>query len=129
NDIDLSKVPAGEYLFVFGHEKLKLTEAQTKTLQALQAEFNPKVAMILTEEQKRLVEDHKKTLSVARTGPPRKTGNTLFRATRYALSHPAFEGKPLKPGKTLVEVQEERDHAQSTQDAPLAKAKTADGAK
>ena len=37
-------------------------------------------------------------------GTPRKQGNTLFRATRYALEHPAFAGKTLKPGKTVVEI-------------------------
>src|SRR6185436_9994945 len=39
NDIDLSKVPAGDYLSVFRREKLKLTDAQTKALQAIQADF------------------------------------------------------------------------------------------
>jgi hypothetical protein len=34
-DIDLSKVPAGDYLAVFGQEKLKLTDDQTKALQAI----------------------------------------------------------------------------------------------
>ena len=42
-------------------------------------------------------------------GGPNRMGNTLFRATRYASNHPAFEGKTLKPGKTLVEIQEERE--------------------
>ena len=39
-------------------------------------------------------------------------GNTLFRATRYALDHPAFTGKTLTPGKTLVEIQQELDKPQ-----------------
>jgi hypothetical protein len=128
-DIDLSKVPAGDYLAVFGQEKLKLTDDQTKALQAIQTEFNPKIATILTEDQKRMVEDRKKNLATVRAGTPRKPGNTLFRATRYALNHPAFEGKTLKPGKTLVEIQAEREQAQPKPDASLAKAKTDDGAK
>jgi hypothetical protein len=128
-DIDFSKVPAGDYLPVFRQEKLKLSEVQTNTLQAIEIEFNPRIATILTEDQKRMVEDRKKSIAAARAGTPRKPGNTLFRATRYALDHPAFEGKTLKPGKTLVEIQEERDQAQPKQDATLAKAKTADGAK
>jgi len=128
-DIDLSKVPAGDYLSLFRQEKLKLTDAQTQALQALQTEFNPRIAMILTEDQKRMVEDRKKNLAAARAGTPRRPGNTLFRATRYALNHPAFEGKTLKPGKTLVEIQEEREQAQPKQDATLVKAKTPDVAK
>jgi hypothetical protein len=76
-----------------------------------------------------MVEDRKKNLAAARAGTPRRPGNTLFRATRYALSHPAFEGKTLKPGKTLVEIQEEREQAQPKQDATLVKAKTPDVAK
>jgi len=128
-NIDLSKVPAGDYLSVFKQEKLKLTDAQTQALQAIQTEFNPKIAMSLTEDQKRIVEDRKKNLAAARAGTPRKPGNTLFRATRYALNHPAFEGKTLKPGKMLVEIQEERDQVRPRQDAALVKAKTSDVAK
>ena len=128
NDIDLSKVPAGDYLSAFRREKLKLTDAQTKALQAIQADFNPRITMILSEDQKRLIEEHKQSLAATRSGTPRKAGNTLFRATRYSLDHPALEGKTLKPGKTLVEIQEEREHAQD-QDATLAKAKTTDVAK
>jgi Arylsulfotransferase (ASST) len=40
-------------------------------------------------------------------GAPRRQGNMLFRATRYALDHPAFAGKTLKPGKTLVEIEQD----------------------
>jgi hypothetical protein len=128
-DIDLSKVPAGDYLPVFKSEKLKLTDAQTKALQTIQADFNPRITMILSEDQKHLVQDHKKSLAAARPGTPRKAGNTLFRSTRYAMDHPAFEGKTLKPGKTLVEMQEEREQAQPNQDATLVKSKTTDAPK
>jgi hypothetical protein len=38
-------------------------------------------------------------------GAPRRQGNMLFRATRYALDHPAFTGKTLKPGQTLIEIE------------------------
>jgi len=124
DDIALSKVPAGDYLSVFKREKLKLTDTQTNALQAIQAEFNPRIAKILTEDQKRMVEDRKKNLAAPRGGTPRKPGNTMFRATRYALNHPAFEGKTLEPGQTLVEIQEERDRAQAKQDAALVNAKT-----
>jgi len=68
-------------------------------------------------------------------GPPQGKGGGgpgpggMFRSYRYGLDHPAFQGKTLRPGKTLVEIQEERDKAQANQDATLAKAKTTDGAK
>jgi hypothetical protein len=42
---------------------------------------------------------------------PPKAGNTLFRATRYALDHPALQGRTLSPGKTLVEIQQELDES------------------
>jgi hypothetical protein len=44
-------------------------------------------------------------------GAPRRQGNMLFRATRYALDHPAFAVRTLKPGKTLAEIQEETERA------------------
>jgi hypothetical protein len=56
-------------------------------------------------------------------GPP-KAGNTLFRATRYAIDHPAFQGKTLIPGKTLVEVQQELDNKQANEKANSSKPKT-----
>ena len=126
NDMELSKVPAGEYLWAFKSEKLKLTEAQTMELQSIQAEFNPRILMILTDEQKRLIEAYKKNLA---TTKPRKPGNTLFRATRYGLNHPAFDGKTLTPGKTLVEIEQDRDLARLNQETNLAKPKTGDPAK
>lgn len=129
NDIDLSKVSAGDYLTALKKEKLKLTDAQGKALEAIQTDFNPRIAMILSEEQKRLIEEHKQNLVAARLGTPRKAGNTLFRATRYALDYPAFAGKTLKPGKTLVEIQEERERAEPNPGATLAKSKTANAAK
>ena len=55
-------------------------------------------------------------------------GNVLFRAVRYPLDFPAFKGKDLKPGKTLVELQEDLDKEKSKADA-AAKEKTAAVAK
>jgi len=126
NDIDFSKVPAGEYLWAFKNDKLKLTEAQLKEVQAISRDFNPRIAKILTEEQKRLVETFKNNLAASK---PRKQGNTLFRATRYALNHPAFDGKTLKPGKTLVEVQQDLDRTLANQESNLAKSSAGDAAK
>ena len=127
NDIDLSRVPAGEYLSVFTRDKLKLTEAQKKTLEAIQKELNPRIAMMLTEDQKRQIDEFKKNMAGTGTRKPRKTGNLLFRAPRYALNHPAFDGKTLKPGKTLVEIQEQLDRP--VQETDLAGPKTVEAAK
>jgi hypothetical protein len=123
NDIDLSKVPAGEYLSAFKRPKLKLTDDQTNELQALQKDFDPKIAAILTDDQKRMVADFKKGTAPAAPGAqPRVQGNTLFRATRYALNHPAFQGRTITPGKTVLEVQQELETAQQNKKA--AKSKT-----
>jgi hypothetical protein len=99
-------------------------------LQALQKEFSPKIARILTEAQKTMIADAKKNPNarVAGRGSPRRQGNTLFRATRYGLDHPAFAGKTFTPGKTLVEIEEEFDKQKSKADAGT-KAKTASGSK
>jgi hypothetical protein len=35
----------------------------------------------------------------------------MWSSTRYGLNHPALNGKMLKPGKTLVEIQQEREHS------------------
>jgi hypothetical protein len=53
-------------------------------------------------------------------------GNTLFRATRYSLDFPAFKGRTLTPGKTLVELQQELDKPQPVKEAKTEKTKTAD---
>ena len=49
---DLGKRPPGEYLTAFDRSTPKVTDAQRKELQALQKEFNPKIAKILTDSQK-----------------------------------------------------------------------------
>ena len=83
--------------------------------------------MILTEDQKRQIDEFKKNMAGTGTRKPRKPGNILFRATRYALDHPAFDGKSLKPGKTLVEIQEQLDRL--NQETDLAGPKTVGAAK
>jgi hypothetical protein len=67
----------------------------------------------------------KRRFAAPRPGGQRRPGNTLFRATRCALDHPAFQGRTIKPGKTLVEIQQELDKAQQTQKADSAKANPA----
>ena len=57
---DLVKRPPGEYLVTFKRSKLKLTDAQRKELQALQKEFDPRIAKVFTDAQKTLVADFKK---------------------------------------------------------------------
>jgi Arylsulfotransferase (ASST) len=61
-------------------------------------------------------------------GGPNRMGNTLFRATRYAFDYPAFAGRTLEPGKTLVEIEKESDKQKPKPDAD-AKLKTAAAAK
>ncbi len=105
---------------------LKITDAQKNELQALQKDFSPKITEVLNAAQKTLIADFKKgqLAGAAGRGAPRKPGNTLFRATRYALTHPAFAGRSLTPGKTLVEIEEEYDQ-EKAKAAAAAKVKTA----
>jgi hypothetical protein len=121
----LSRTPVGEYLSVFKRDELKLSDAQKQALQAFQREFDPRIAKILTDDQKRQVEDFKKSAAAAGPGGPPRRGNILFRATRYALNDPAFHGRSLKPGKTLVEVQQDLDKAKSSKETISAKSRTA----
>ena len=145
-EFDFSKFPLpGEFLSAFKRNKLKLTDAQTKEMQALQKDVDSKLEKVLTEDQKQGIEQTKNRFfaggpggpppegrggagpdgkgggrpggppaggpggpSPGRGGPPRM-GNTLFRATRYALDYPAFAGRTMKSGKTLVELQREMD--------------------
>jgi hypothetical protein len=145
-EFDFSKFPApGEFLSAFKRNKLKLTDAQTKEMQALQKDVDSKLEKVLTEDQKQGIEQAKNRFFAGgpggpppegrggagpdgkgggrpggppaggpggpppgRGGPPRM-GNTLFRATRYALDYPAFAGRTMKSGKTLVELQREMD--------------------
>jgi hypothetical protein len=128
---DFSKRPPGEYLAVFNRSTLKITESQRKELQVLQKEFSPKIARVLTEAQKNQIAAFKNNPNAriaGRGGSPRRQGNTLFRATRYALDHPAFVGRTLKPGKTLVEIEGEFDQQKSKAGAGV-QAKTASGSK
>jgi Arylsulfotransferase (ASST) len=123
---DLVKRPQGEYLAVFDRSTPKVTDAQRKELKALQKDFSPKIAKVFTDAQKTLIADFKKgqvAAAAGRGGPPRM-GNTLFRATRYALDHPAFAGRTLKPGKTLVELQQELDKPQPKKETSPEKLKT-----
>jgi hypothetical protein len=106
---EMGTAPAGEYLPSLARDALKLTDAQKTEMEALRKEFNPKIAAVFTDDQKRTIADLKKNLPAPRPAGPRRTGNSLFRANRYPLDHPAFVGKTLEPRKTLVEVQEELD--------------------
>ena len=104
---------------MFNRNTPKVTDAQKKELQALQKDFSPKIAKILTDAQKTSDRglQERSTCRGYWTRRTTKAGNTLFRATRYALNHPAFAGKTFKPGKTLVEISEEFDKEKSKADA------------
>ena len=128
---DFSNRPPGEYLLMFNRSTPKVTDAQRKELQALQKDFSPRITKIFNDAQKTLIADFKKgqIAAAAGRGAPPKQGNTLFRATRYALNHPAFAGRTLKPGKTLVELQQAQDKPQPNKETNSAKLKTVDASK
>ncbi|HWB11743.1 MAG TPA: aryl-sulfate sulfotransferase [Pirellulales bacterium] len=121
DDADFSKQPAGVYLTVFNRTTPELTEEKRQKLQGLQKEFSQKIAEVLNDAQKTLIADRKKRQldAAAGRGAPRRQGNTLFRATRYALNHPAFSGRTLEPGRTLVEIEEEFDRQKPQADASV----------
>jgi hypothetical protein len=108
---EFRKRPPGEYLNLFDTSTLNITDARRKEMLALQNEFNPRIKNLLNDSQRNLVADFKKgqrATTVGRGTAPRQ-GNTLFRATRYALDHPAFADRTIVPGKTLVEIEAESD--------------------
>lgn len=119
--VEFSKRSPGDYLVQLERASLNATDAQKEQLRALKQEFDPQIAGLLTDAQKALVANFKKeqiAAAATRATRPRQ-GNTLFRATRYAVDHPAFAGKSLAPGKTLVELQAEDDaNAKLKADAP-----------
>jgi len=110
NNIEYSRAPAGEYLSMFDRSELKLSQSQKEALQALRRNANSKISMTLTDGQKRTIQRRKTSL-----GLPKRPGNSLFRATRHGLKHPAFDGKVLTPGKTLVAIQEDRQQSATEQ--------------
>jgi hypothetical protein len=129
---DFNKQPAGAYLTVFNRSTPALSDSQRKELQALQQGFSPRMAEILSDAQKTQIADIKKGQGpAAGRGPARRQGNTLFRATRYAINHPAFAGRVLVPGKTLVEIEAEFDKqkAEAAAAAKAASAAATDGGK
>ena len=127
---DLAKRPPGEYLTVFDRSTPKLTDAQRKELQALQKDFSPKIATILTDAQKTADRGLQERSACrgrrTRHRPGRVIPCSEPRDTR--LNHPAFAGRTLKPGKTLVEIEAESDKEKSKADA-AAKVKTAAASK
>jgi hypothetical protein len=83
-----------------------------------------------TDGQKGAGPVSKKAVATVGPGPggPPRAGNTLFRATRFALDFPAFRGKVLKPGKTLVEAAQDVDNPRPARETTPANPKTADAA-
>lgn len=116
---DFGKAAAGEYLTALNRSALQLTEAQRSALQTLRQNFDPKFAELLTDAQRMPVSELRKNLAAppADGGTPRRRGNTLFRATRFAVDYPAFSGKTLQPGRTLVEIEAEFDRQQTEAEA------------
>jgi hypothetical protein len=108
-DFDFSKFPPpGHFLSAFKRNLLKLSDTQSHEMAALQKDIDVNLEKILTDDQKHEIAESKSKAGGGGGGPPR-TGNTLFRATRYEVGHPAFKGRTITPGKTLVEIQQEMD--------------------
>jgi hypothetical protein len=87
-------------------ETLKLSPEQKKRLEEIQKELDTRLAMLLTEEQKRQLRTMQQQVVAGgpgRGGPP--GGTPVFRAYRYSVNHPAFAGKKLAPGRRLEEMQ------------------------
>ena len=102
---------------MFDRSTPKLTDAQRKELQALQKDFNPKIAKILTDAQKTL----SRGLQERPAPQPPDAGATQARVIPSSeprdthLNHPAFAGRTLKPGKTLVEIEAESEKRSQNQ--------------
>jgi hypothetical protein len=89
---------------------LKLSADQRKQLRDLQKQSDDKLDSILTADQKKRFKEMRANpgRGFGPGGPGGPLGgiaNALFRAYRYASSHPGLAGKDLTPGKTLEELQ------------------------
>lgn len=124
DDAEFAKQPAGVYLTQFNRSTPPLGDAQRQGLRSLQQQFSPRIAEILTDAQKTMIAERKKRLLDQAAGRGRPRGNILFRATRYALNHPAFAGRTIEPGKSLVELEEEFDRQKADADVSAKAAAT-----
>jgi hypothetical protein len=105
----IHEIPAGEYLWAFHNERLHLTEDQATALKALAEDVNPKITALLTDGQRQAIASYKAQQAQRPQSSRPVARNTLFRALRYGLDHPAFAGRTLTPGKSLAAIQEERE--------------------
>src|SRR5262249_33912429 len=102
----------GMILSTSQRDALKLTPEQKKQFEAMQKDIDDKMDKLLTESQKKQLEELKQAArrdgikGPGRNPPP--GGAPMFRANRYATSHPAFSGRDLTPGKTIEELQQEQ---------------------
>jgi hypothetical protein len=107
----------GELLPAPLKDSLKLSEAQTQELAALQQEVDAQIGKILTDEQKQRIKDveNGRFDRLGRgggtgrdRGPGGRRGGSgpggIFRSTRYEITNAAFAGKTLTPGKELEAV-------------------------
>jgi hypothetical protein len=88
-------------------DMLKLTSEQSRQLDELQKEADAKLARVLTDQQKKRLEEMRN--SFGRGGPlggfgPQGEGS-VFRTYRYAPDYSGLAGRDLTPGKSLEELQ------------------------
>jgi Spy/CpxP family protein refolding chaperone len=95
----------GQILSPQQQDALKLSPDQRKQLASIQKDIDARLNKLLTQEQRnQLVAMKSGPGPGIPPGPPGGSppgGTPLFRAYRYAASHPAFVGKKLTPGKTI----------------------------
>ena len=117
---------------------LKPTAEQQKQLDDLQKEVDAKFDNLLSADQKNRLKEARDNIGrggppgggpppggaggaaqKGQGGPPRGpggpiAGNTLFRASRFGVDFPGLAGKPLKPGKTIEELEALKKKANET---------------
>ena len=119
----------GQIMTPFMQARLKLTAEQKKNSAELQKKADGKLEKLLTAEQKKqdqgdaigpwpeavrggdsapvggVVLAGRVVLRWIRRLSARRGGSSLFRASRYAANYPGLDGKDLKPGKTIEEIE------------------------
>jgi hypothetical protein len=100
----------GKILTPQQQDALKLTSDQKKQLATIQKGIDAMLDSLLTDDQKKQLKSMQPAPVMmagpggpGRGGPP--GGAPMFRSYRYAMNFPAFEGKNLKPGDTIEELQ------------------------
>jgi hypothetical protein len=86
----------GEIISLFFQSRLKCDADQKKQLRELQMETDGKLATIFTQAQMKKTKDPSDGVASAGSA----WGASIFRAYRYAPSHPGIAGKDMTPSKS-----------------------------